>query len=152
GNDKIRFIGLDTGYVDHSLNPEQVGWLDAQLRDGPGRTFLLTHHQLFSAYEDVPDDLATRTEAFRSAGKITGWFWGHEHLCVIYGPHGNVLGRCVGNSCFPYDPPTEAKDPTIPVRFLDNRRQEGQPSHGMHTFAWIMVDGATMHIKYIDQD
>lgn len=151
-NDKWQFIGLDTGYVDHSLNKEQVDWLSAQLQDDSRKNILLSHHQLFSAYEDIDDALETWVKPFLDANKIYGWFWGHEHLEVIYGQYKNVKARCLGNGCFPYEVPGNVRHPEVPIEFLNNKQQEGHLSHGMHSFAVIEVDGSEMTIRYIDQD
>lgn len=153
GNDNWRFIGLDTGYVDHNLNKEQVDWLKAQLESGSPKNILLTHHQLFSAYEDTGDALETWVKPFLDAGKIYGWLWGHEHLEIIYKKFKNVKARCVGNGCFPYDVPSGApKHPEVPIEFINRRKQPGLFSHGMHSFAVLTIDGPNLHIDYIDQD
>ena len=36
--------------------------------------------------------------------KIFGWYWGHEHRCMIYDQHPmwDIYGRCVGHSGYPY--------------------------------------------------
>jgi len=151
-NDNWQFIGLDTGYVDHNLNKEQVDWLASQLEKGSKRNILLSHHQLFSAFEDVDDALENWVRLFLDANRIYGWFWGHEHLEVIYGEYKNLKARCLGNGCFPYEAPKQAIHPEIPIEFLNNKSLENALSHGMHSFAVIKIDGSEMHIRYIDQD
>ncbi|HYV04018.1 MAG TPA: metallophosphoesterase [Blastocatellia bacterium] len=151
GNAHWRFIGLDTGYVNNNLNKEQVDWLAAQLNDGAPKNVLLTHHQLFSAYEEPGEQIAGWVKPFLDAGKITGWLWGHEHLLVIYKTFMKTKARCVGNGCFPYDvPPVVPPRPGVPVEFVNRRRQAN--GRGMHSFALLTIDGPKMHIDYIDQD
>src|SRR5262249_44830236 len=142
----------DTGYVDHDLNKEQVDWLTEQFKTSGPKTVLLTHHQLFSAYEETDAaNLQSRVRPFLSAGQVYGWIWGHEHLCVVYEPHLGVKARCLGNGCFPYNVP--AVEPHIPVRWIDNRSQaDDQNYRGIHTFALLKITGLTMKIQYIDQD
>jgi hypothetical protein len=152
GNQHWRFIGLDTGYIDHDLNKEQVAWLTAQFEGGHSKTILLTHHQLFSAYEDTDTDaLKSKVQPFLKAHQIYGWFWGHEHLCVVYQDHWGVKARCLGNGCFPYNPPTNP--PQVPVTWLDTRHQVADPDYrGIHTFALLRISGQQIEIEYIDQN
>lgn len=151
GNQNVRFIGLDTGYVDHDLNKEQVDWLEAQLKEGPAKTILLSHHQLFSAFEEAGERLEARLKPFLDAKKIYAWFWGHEHLCIVYDLYKGIRGRCVGNGCFPYAlPPEPPPRADVPVRWVDRRREPDQ--QGMHSFALLTIDGPTIHVQYIDED
>ncbi len=152
GNKNWRFIGLDTGYVDHDLNREQVDWLKGQLNTAGPRNVLLTHHQLFSAYEDTnSENLLSRVQPFLTAKQIYGWIWGHEHLCVVYKENMGVKARCVGNGCFPYNPP--AIEPRVPVEWIDDRPQPNDKDYkGIHTFALLDIAGATVKISYLDQD
>src|SRR5205085_467210 len=112
-NDNWRLIGLDTGYVEHDLTQDQVEWLAALLNDGSNKTnILLSHHQLYSGYEALPSEIEGEKRLFEwlkgflQAGQIPHWFWGHEHLCVIYKKFQGVKGRCVGHGCFPYSIPS----------------------------------------------
>jgi Calcineurin-like phosphoesterase len=151
-NKNWRFIGLDTGYVEHDLNNEQVDWLTAQFKGKNQKTILLSHHQLFSAYENTnASHLQSRVQPFLSASQIYGWIWGHEHLCVSYKPHMGIKAICLGNGCFPYNPPKN--QPKVGVAWIDDRQQAGDPEYrGTHTFALITINGPAINIKYIDQD
>jgi hypothetical protein len=155
-NDNWRFIGLDTGYIEHNLNAEQVEWLAAQLNDGAAKNILLSHHQLFSAYESGgggEERLERWLSPFLTSGKVTGWYWGHEHLCVVYKPYKGIKGRCIGNGCFPYSlPPIQPPFPGPQVEWVDRRPDPTLPKRGMHSFALLSIDGPRMHVDYIDQD
>ena len=151
GNAKWRFIGLDTAYVDHNLNKEQGDWLKAQLGTGTARNILLTHHQLFSAYEQTEAGLEAWIKPYLDAKKLTGWFWGHEHLMVIYETFKGLKARCIGNGCFPYDvPPNDPPLPGFPVTFVNRRQLPNK--RGMHSFALLTIDGPKLHVDYIDED
>jgi len=161
GNKNVRFIGLDTGYVDHNLNKEQVDWLGAQLKTGPDKTILLSHHQMFSAFEggDPVRDPESASGAalerwlkpFLDAGKIYAWFWGHEHRCIVYDSFKGIQARCVGHGCFPYSIPPDPPDyPDVPVSWVNRRKQDN--GEGMHGFALLTIDGSSIHVDYIDQD
>ncbi len=147
-----RFIGLDTGYVDHDLNQPQVDWLAAQFQANNQKTILLSHHQLFSAYENTDaSHLLSRVKPFLDANQIYGWIWGHEHLCVAYQPHMGIKAVCLGNGCFPYNPP--GNQPQVPVEWINDRAQADDPDYrGIHTFALLKVSPAQIDIQYIDQD
>ncbi len=151
-NNNWRFIGLDTGYVDHDLNKEQVDWLGAQFKGKNPKTILLSHHQLFSAYEDTDaDNLMSRVQPFLTANQIYGWIWGHEHLCVVYKDHLGIKARCLGNGCLPYNLPSI--EPQIPVEWINDRSQPDDLDYrGIHTFAVLKVSGQRIDIEYIDQD
>jgi len=88
-NNNWQLIGLDTGYVDHNLNREQFEWLLHKVNNYNGKTILLSHHQLFSAYESQGENLEARLDMLLDEGKIYAWFWGHEHRCIVYKPYMN---------------------------------------------------------------
>lgn len=151
-NKNWRFIGLDTGYTEHDLNKEQVAWLTAQFKGNNQRTILLSHHQLFSAYEKTDaSNLQSRVQPFLDAGQIYGWIWGHEHLCVVYKKQQGIEAVCLGNGCFPYGlPKTKAQ---VPVAWFNTRAQQGDKEYpGIHTFALLNVGKDKIDIQYIDQD
>ena len=151
-NKNWRFIGLDTGYIEHDLNTEQVDWLTAQFKGNNPRTILLSHHQLFSAYENTDaSNLNSRVQPLLDSNKIYGWVWGHEHLCVVYKEHMGIKAVCLGNGCFPYNPPKNK--PKVPVEWMNNRAQQNDPDYrGIHTFALLKVTPQQIDIQYIDQD
>jgi len=119
---------MDTGYNDSDLfdvanditflNPSEAAWHVQQIEAGVSagrRVILFSHHQFFSAFESIG---ATSTGNqgganynpylqgnfgdLLAAGKISAWFWGHEHLFELYGQYQNLaVGRCIGYSAFP---------------------------------------------------
>jgi len=152
-NQHWRIIGLDTGYVDHSLNREQVEWLAAQLKESAAKTILLSHHQLFSAYEAQGEKLEEWCEPFLQAGQIYGWFWGHEHKCVLYGPYKGLKGRCIGHGGIPFGIPSQQPpNPEVPVEWVDRRPRPDNPNRGLHGFALLTLDGPNLHVEYVGED
>ncbi|HYX29446.1 MAG TPA: metallophosphoesterase [Pyrinomonadaceae bacterium] len=151
-NNHWRLIGLDTGYDEHELHDPQAEWLAAQLADDGKKNILFSHHQPFSAYETEDcSKLLSKMKPFMDSGKIDGWIWGHEHLCVTYQPYMGIKGVCLGNGCFPYNPPTI--QPRAPVEWLNNRAQpDDNDFKGVHTFALLTINPDQIEIKYIDQD
>jgi len=146
-NDHWRLIGLDTGYDEHDLHPPQAEWLGQQLSGG-AKNILLSHHQLFSAYE--------RTDASRLRAKVApvlpqiyGWIWGHEHLAVVYDKHDGINAICLGNGCFPYDLPRAR--PAVPIKWIDDRKSDDVFYPGQHTFALLRLDGPRIDLEFVDE-
>ena len=140
-----QFIAMDTGRFDYDpfgvrnvlvrIGEEEQAWLELRIAEFPGNTILLSHHQLFSAFEQIgqaaadgsltpynPNLRATYTAfaaaAARGRGRIAAWFWGHEHALSIYAPYLDVeKGRCIGHGAIPVligdgnDPLTRLVDP-----------------------------------------
>lgn len=145
-NDNWRFIGLDTGYDEHDLKDPQAEWLKGQLATGP-KTILLSHHQLFSAYENT-DSSKLRKKVQPMLGKVFGWIWGHEHLAVVYEKNEGINAICLGNGCFPYNLPK--RKPSIPVKWIDIRKSTDPDYAGGHTFALFKIKGPQIDIDFID--
>lgn len=152
GNDHWQLIGLDSAYKDKRLQKPQAVWVEAQLDNGGRKNILLTHHQLFSCFEEVDDGLKKDTGKFLKAGKIHAWFWGHEHKHIVYKKQSNVLARCIGHGAIPYPPPpTTLTVPSNPVAFVNRRKREGT-NQCVNGFALLRFDDEKCHVDYIDED
>ena len=128
-----QFIAMDTGLHDDDpfnvdtvltfLEPDEEAWIVDRLAEFPGRTILLSHHQLFSALaqigpraadgslDPVNPNLATSFAKFKAAAKqeIAAWFWGHEHAFTVYQTYAGLgRGRCLGNGAIPVQASTTA--------------------------------------------
>ena len=103
-NDAWLLVGLDTAYVDHDMDNQQVAWLNAVIRQAHGKKVVLfSHQQLFSRLDDQGPKLHKALRHLLEARAVTAWYWGHEHQCVIYDAHSQygLLGRCLGNGGIP---------------------------------------------------
>jgi hypothetical protein len=112
-NDHWLLVALDTAYAEHDLHGDQAGWLIELARANPEhRILLFSHHQPFSYFDSGGPKLVHKLSPLLMQGRVSAWYWGHEHACVRYDPHPvwKLHGRCVGHSGFPY------------FRFLDNGR------------------------------
>lgn len=100
---KWEILGLDTAYDDDSLGHGQAAWVQERLAGAGGRKgMLLSHHQLFSAYESDSKNLGAELREPLKDGLVRAWFWGHEHRCAIYKPHMGVqYARCIGHGGVP---------------------------------------------------
>lgn len=121
-----QFVAMDTGFHDYNpftvkdvltfLEKDEEDWICERIREFPGRTILLSHHQLFSAFSQIgpanPDGslnpvnphLKASFDRFAAAapGRIAAWFWGHEHNLCVYAPYAGVeKGRCIGHGAVP---------------------------------------------------
>jgi hypothetical protein len=122
-DERWQFLAMDTGLHDYSplqiadavtyLEPEELEWHRERITEFPGKTILLSHHQLFSAYSAigaVKDGKRAALnpklyEAFKKlneTGRVAAWFWGHEHTLSIYEPFAGLeRGRCLGHGAVP---------------------------------------------------
>jgi hypothetical protein len=121
-----QFVAMDTGLHDYDpfkvtnvltfLEQPEEDWLTARIAEFPGKTILLSHHQLFSAFAQIGAPAADGTLTpyntsldksfcrFKAVaqGRIAAWFWGHEHTMTLYGPYrGLAKGRCIGHGGVP---------------------------------------------------
>ncbi len=141
-NDHWQFLGLDTAHEDKGLREHQADWIRQQLEDQPKlRTVLMSHHQLFSAYEPGADGLRKRIAPILQTGRIDGWIWGHEHRCLVYGPHENVsFSTCVGHGGIPeYLITDNERNPDVPLVY-ENRAVYGDGDEPWDTFGFLTID------------
>lgn len=169
-----QFLALDTGLHDHDpftvnddityVEDSEEAWhLDKLARWGEqgGRTILLSHHQLFSAFELIGGKNAQKPAGqeaanpkllasfrkFQEAGPpeaIAAWFWGHEHNLCVYEPYlGLAKGRCLGHGAIPAF--TE-QDPYAVVAALPNPPQlVADPQNPGEPLKLGVVDQAYAH-------
>jgi Calcineurin-like phosphoesterase len=154
-----QFVALDTGFngcrLDDSLTflqDSELRWLTHKIQNAGGRkTVLLSHHQLFSAYEALDghglnDLLYRQIEPLRDG--IRAWFWGHEHNLIIHDSYKGVLGRCVGHGAFPVgldELPTHPPVADVPVANVQLGRGFAFYNHG---YAILRLDGASAEVSY----
>jgi hypothetical protein len=103
-SDHWLLVGLDTAYVDHDIDNQQVAWLNAVIRHaGNKRVVLFSHQQPFSRLDSQGPKLQKALRHLLESQAITAWYWGHEHQCVLYDAHPRfgLLGRCLGNGGIP---------------------------------------------------
>jgi predicted phosphodiesterase len=157
-NDDWRLIGLDTGYIEHDLNVEQMEWLTALVNESDKKNILLSHHQPFSAFDlgtGGEERLQNWTKDLAKAGKIDLWIFGHEHLCVAYKPFRGITGRCIGHGCFPYDKQTGKPifaGPSYPqIEWVLTAADPKRPARGAHGFALLEFDGDEVKVSYFDE-
>jgi Calcineurin-like phosphoesterase len=123
-DEKWQLLAMDTGLHDDNpatiadvvtyLEEDELAWHCERIREFAGRTILLSHHQLFSAFSPIePANAdgkrsATNSRLLEAFSRITAikevaaWFWGHEHTLSIYKPFAGLeRGRCLGHGAVP---------------------------------------------------
>jgi hypothetical protein len=170
-NDSWIIVGLDSAYfseeaelyMNGALYPQnfpnkQQAFLqdkgeEAQLKGK--KVIVLTHH---NGMDDPGENTNTLfqqvTDAFPNNAGPEYWYWGHQHLGVVYQPHGpaGVRCRCCGHGALPcgvaaglenrpqvtWHEKRLANDPDIPERVLNG-------------FALLTLDGPNLQEAFYDE-
>lgn len=165
-NDHWILAGLDTAYADHDLHGDQAGWIQSLAATSPQKKLVLfSHHQPYSLLDGQGPKLVKKLEPLFKNKRITAWYWGHEHHCILYKPHTlfGLRGRCVGHGGFPYfrekkvlgdaPPPTptwknlESKNLVPSAKILDGDNpfiEEGPEDYGPNGYMTLEFDGADL--------
>ncbi|MEQ1711066.1 MAG: caspase family protein [Hyphomicrobium sp.] len=138
-DNKWQLLGMDTGLNDYAplsvtetitrLEADEEQWHIDRIEEFPGKTILLSHHQLFSSFSQIGAEneqgqrcahnprLLESYEKFVKTGKtISAWFWGHEHSLYLYDGHLNLSrGRCLGHGAIPV---FASEEPYSPLKNL----------------------------------
>jgi hypothetical protein len=169
-DERWQLLAMDTGLNDYSplevdeavtfIEDDELEWHCARLKEFPGRTILLSHHQLFSAFSPIgkgdPNGHRSASNPYllkafnlmSDSGRISAWFWGHEHTLSIYDPFvGLQRGRCLGHGAVPvstldklYVPiPGLDQTPSI-VANTQLQQQGGVYAHGYAVLAFGTKD------------
>lgn len=168
-NANWQFIAMDTGYHDHNpagggdgatyLQDTEVTWLADKVNNAGGRrNVLLSHHQLFTAFDAIDNgeiNMRLYPQVAPFLPKVALWLWGHEHDFTLYDSY-KCLARscCMGHAAFPVgeaEVPKEPKHPEIPLIKGD----DGDPirlgvTGGLynHGYAIIDIDGPSGQVSY----
>jgi Calcineurin-like phosphoesterase len=154
-NEHWQFLGLDTAYEEGGLYGDQAAWISRMRREHPDRkTVLLSHHQLFSAYEPGAQELRRKIRPVLDEQEVDAWFWGHEHRCLAYRDRERVrFASCVGHGGIPE---YLVKQPPVSPQGLvyEYRLVHGEGWQPWITFGFVVldVDGPRIHARYVDED
>jgi hypothetical protein len=154
-NDHWTILGLDTAWDEHDLHGDQDKWAQGMLESAPGKGMLLSHHQIFSAYETGKNKLIEKIRPVLKTGRVRSWFWGHEHRCVLYDPTENVeYARCVGHGGVPVYMTHKEGDPYPPPASWEFRDfiRSGLECWALFGFAVLDFDGPKVTVRYIDEN
>lgn len=117
-NSEWLLLFLDTAYLDHDIDSEQLAWINLILKavsEGNGRPkklLIFSHHQLFSRLDSQGPRLKKALRHLLDSQAIAAWYWGHEHQCVLYDRHPTygLFARCLGNGGIPEPRKTEVRE------------------------------------------
>jgi hypothetical protein len=184
-NNDWQLIGMDTGYHDAvpilptvarkmgafwatSLRPDEIHWhLDKLLNAGKRKTILLSHHQLYSAYDQIgiPNGRDSSNSAlwqtfapFLAKDQICAWFWGHEHDYMTFDPFYQdlPLGICIGHGAIPVKTSKHPKN----IRSPYDRLPPALTKHVLNSvggyynngFSILRLDGPSAEIQHFEVD
>ena len=145
--DRVPGVNFDEFYSAPTLRDSEADWVRDKVQRFPGRTVMLSHHQLFSAHVPLNGSRSGRPRpnfndrlldlARPYAGRVAAWLWGHEHSLALYqdGLAGIARGRLVGCSGFEVgsgEDPYVGRFPDVPFRSPEVRLSvhSGWYSHG----------------------
>jgi hypothetical protein len=149
-----RILGLDTGWDDAGLKDPQAEWVaeqSRQARQAGQKLLLLSHHQLFSAYEDGSEKVRKKLRDVLDGGGVHAWLWGHEHRCVLYRPHGGLrFAACLGHGGVPVYMKRRESDPLpAPADYEYRARRDEWALFG---FAILDFNDDRIDVRLIDEN
>jgi hypothetical protein len=151
-NQYWQLIGLDSGYEDFGLMDPQRDWLAIQLQQPTRKSILMSHHQLFSPYEDRAQNRTLARKVKPLLPRVYAWFWGHEHRCIIMRDLWGIKPRCVGHGAIPTPVPFGVpKYADIPIDKVDERSAPPPDGGEIHGFALLRFAGKQIDVSYIDE-
>jgi hypothetical protein len=159
-NDSWEILGVDTAYDDPDtkggmMDPQRE-WILSKLHGSKRKVLLLSHHQLFSVYDNTGTTIATALAEALSSNRIRSWFWGHEHRCMLYRPHqGLEYGRCVGHGGVPtYQWHRKNADFPKPWGLYEYRDviPKGFERWGKFGFVVLDLNKDVIRVRYINED
>lgn len=156
-NKNWQLLGLDTAWDDDGLKDPQGSWVKQTLDQNKQKSILLTHHQLFSAYESgasVGSVLSQKLGPVLDKKPIDAWFWGHEHRFIIYEPTVHVRSaRLIGHGGVPVYMTHREDDGYIKPAIFEDRRfiKSGLEHWAMFGFAILDFEGPEIDVSYVDE-
>ena len=112
-------------------------------KPGPNGVYASVNPKLLTAFNAMAGSLA-------ASGKISAWFWGHEHTLSIYQPFAGLQrGRCLGHGAIPVSTPDTVVDrldqtPTV----IANTQLQKQGAVYAHGYAVLAFNGDSCKAEY----
>jgi len=164
-NKDWQFIALDTGLHDSNparvnsatyLEDSEVTWLKDKIANKDcRRTVLLSHHQLFTGFQEEeidgkPVNARLLEQVADVLPEVEVWFWGHEHNLVIFDKYSGVLGRCIGHAAFPVPTTQSRTRNSVPLKMalVGNSNQPFFP----HGYVTMQLHGKNATATYFQYD
>jgi hypothetical protein len=156
-NRNWQILGLDTAWDDNGLKDPQGNWVKQTFDQNKQKSIFLSHHQLFSAYEDGPDVgkvLGQKLKPVLDNKPIDAWFWGHEHRFILHEPTVNVrAARLIGHGGVPVYMTHRDDGSYIKPASWEDRRfiQSGLERWAMFGFAILDFEEDAINVSYVDE-
>lgn len=174
-DEKWQLLAMDTALHDDNpvtvagavtyLEEDELAWHCDRINEFSGRTILLSHHQLFSAFSPIgPADAQGKQsavnprllKAFQQMTQIKGvaaWFWGHEHTLSIYNPFAGLeRGRCLGHGAVPVSVIDKIYEPLANLdetpSLLDQSKLGATGGVYNHGYALLTFNGGSCRAEY----
>lgn len=160
-NEHWQFVAMDTSLHDSNpvtvadatfVEPDEIVWMKDKVNHAGGRkTILLSHHQLFTAFEQIggaPINAKLLAQVQDILPKLTAWMWGHEHNLVIYEKYLNVLGRCIGHGAFPVSASQLQNPPNAGVPIANVTLATDSDGFYRHGYVIMKIDGPKADLTY----
>jgi len=172
-----QILGIDTGLHDNSpyavsdaltwIEEDELAWHCDRVREFNGKTILLSHHQPFSAFAQIGPTspqgkksaanphLMKAFDTMAALGKISAWFWGHEHTLSIYQPFKGIQrGRCIGHGAIPVpnnDDVYKVVDELDEApALIDGTKMGSGPRLWNHGYSLLSLGGETCRAEYLE--
>jgi hypothetical protein len=155
------FVGLDTSWdtdvlskgASAVLQDPQAEYVAQVARASDRKLVLLSHHQLATVYDqaDIGPVLTAKLGPVLGSGRVTGWWWGHEHRCVGFeATQGVKFPRCIGHGGVPVSQThTDADKPPAPWAWQPTGYvNSGGQRWAMFGFAVFDLDGGQIRARY----
>jgi hypothetical protein len=170
-NDNWIIVGLDTAYYspDSSLymngllypvgEPnDQAVFLQQKAGEAQAngkRLILLSHHNGLNDTGTETNTLFDQVNAALPAGGAVYWYYGHEHMAVVYMPQGTagLLCRCCGHGALPWGESSDLASGANVVWY--ENREAGDPDISQRVFngfATLMLNGPNIHETFYDEN
>lgn len=157
-NNKWLLLGIDSAWKEHDLVDPQPQWIRSQIdkaEQSGQKVILLSHHQLFSAFEKGGEEMVATLGDLLESPKIHSWFWGHEHRCAAYKDYMNIrFAGLVGHGGVPVYQWHEQSDPVPAPAAYEYRGRflEGLEEWALFGFAVLDFDDSNIAVRYINEN
>lgn len=153
-NSYWQILALDTAYEEGKLTEPQADWV-ADKRNGSRHKagILLSHHQPFTAFEKAPaPEVLHALQPVIDQNLILGWWWGHEHRCVLYAPQTGIqYPRCIGYGGVPIIADKRPNPPGVNYQYHDFVPGT-DPAFARFGFVVMDFDNEKLHVQYLGEN
>jgi hypothetical protein len=156
-NDYWQLLGLDTAHQNNVLRAPQSEWVREQTKNSQ-KTILLSHHQPFTVYDEESLEMDKNLNAVLRDRGIRGWFFGHEHRCIVYSEYLKIrYPRLIGHGGVPVYMTHREEDPVDPPVAYEYRKYISGGIAGIEHwapfgFAILDLDGPKIGARYFYED